>query len=155
MKTIILFFITFVGSMPSFASSPIQSDFSLHKFNHHSFTIPHVYTESRKNIFQKIFQKVVVKRIKKKNWNHEDLNKKRRQGRFSMVLGIASVVLLTIPAGLWFALPAALGGLIFGIKSVNGNSNVEGIIGLVSSGVTLSVFLIVGLVSLIVVLNGN
>ena len=53
-----------------------------------------------------------------------------------------------VPPGIWVALPVAIAALIFGIKSVNGNSNVEGIIGIISSGVVVSIFLIVGIVLL-------
>ena len=53
-----------------------------------------------------------------------------------------------VPPGIWVALPVAIAALIFGIKSVNGNSNIEGIIGIISSGVVVSIFLIVGIVLL-------
>lgn len=80
--------------------------------------------------------------------------KQKRQARLSLVLGLTSFAFLFMPFAMFVAFPLALGGLIFGIKSVNGNSNAQGIIGIVASSVALSIFLIVGIVWLSIALAG-
>ncbi len=80
--------------------------------------------------------------------------KQKRQARLSLILGLTSFAFLFMPFAMFVAFPLALGGLIFGIKSVNGNSNAQGIIGIVASSVVLSIFLIVGIVWLSIALAG-
>ncbi len=68
--------------------------------------------------------------------------KQRRQAKWSMILGIFSFVALFTPVAI-LAIPAAIIGLILGIKSVDGNSNYQGIIGIVTSSATLLLFLLI------------
>ena len=70
-----------------------------------------------------------------------------------MILELLSFALLFIHFGLWLALPIGIVALIFGIKSVNGNNNVEGIVGIVASGITLSLYLIVAIVMMTIALS--
>ena len=68
--------------------------------------------------------------------------KQKRQGKWSLILGLGSIVLLIIPYAGLLAIPAAITGLILGIKSVEGNSNTNGIIGIIASGLTLLLFIV-------------
>jgi hypothetical protein len=66
----------------------------------------------------------------------------RKQAKWSMTLGIASILFLFTPIGI-LSLPASIIGLVLGIKSVKGNSNAKGIVGIVTSSVTILLFLLV------------
>lgn len=92
----------------------------------------------------KLFQKVrsILKNKLSDRGDRIVTPKQRKQARWSLILGIGSIVLLFTPAAL-LALPAAVMGLILGIKSVDGNANSEGIIGIITSSVTLLLFLLV------------
>jgi len=74
-------------------------------------------------------------------------------------LGISSIVLLLISSiaiigflGI-LSVPAAVLALVFGIKSLNGNSNTKGIIGVVTGGVTIGLILI-ALIFLLIFFSG-
>lgn len=116
--------------------------------------IPRLHTRYNKNkklnVFQKAGYKFLQKKIQKKLDRLSVNNKQKSQGRISMILGLLSFAFLFVPYGLWLALPVAVIALIFGIKSVKGNNNIEGIVGLVASGITLSLYLIVGIVMMTV-----
>lgn len=67
--------------------------------------------------------------------------KQGRQATISMILGILSLVLLFTPVGI-VAIPAAILGLTLGIISLQGNSNPKGLVGVITSGLTLVLLLI-------------
>ena len=70
-----------------------------------------------------------------------------RQGRLSLIFGLIAIVLVgvlfVVPAGLLLLISvgSAIAGLVLGIKSIKGNSNGPGIIGLVFSSLVLFLFL--------------
>ena len=70
-----------------------------------------------------------------------------RQGRLSLIFGLIAIVLVCIlfvvPASLLLLISvgSAIAGLVLGIKSLKGNSNGPGIIGLVFSSLVLFLFL--------------
>ena len=97
-------------------------------------------------LIQRIGRGIILK-IQRK-FGRTITDKQKTQGRISMILGLISFACMFVPPGIWVALPVAIAALIFGIKSVNGNSNIEGIVGIISSGVVVSIFLIVGIVLL-------
>lgn len=68
--------------------------------------------------------------------------RQRKQAKWSLTLGIASLALLFIPAIGILAIPAGVLAIIFGAKSLKGNSNSKGIIGIVLGGLTVLLFLI-------------
>ena len=72
----------------------------------------------------------------------EMTERQKRQAKWSFILGLGSIVLLIIPYVGLLAIPAAITGLILGIKSVEGNSNTNGIIGIIASGLTLLLFIV-------------
>ena len=89
-------------------------------------------------LFVKWKQKLLTKAVQK-GWLGEGkvTEKQKRWGRLSMILGLAGLVLLFIPTVSFVAIPAAIVALVFGIKSVDGNSNANGIIGIIAGGLTL------------------
>lgn len=68
----------------------------------------------------------------------------KRQGTLSLILGAAALVCMFIPVGVvaLIGLGLAVGGLVVGLKSIKGNSNTAGIIGVVLSSLVLLIFLI-------------
>lgn len=85
----------------------------------------------------------------------EPTERQKKSGRLSLIFASIAVVLLVIPyvaLGLPAAIgvltvPAAITGLVLGIKSVRGNTNVPGLIGLIISG-SLLVLLILAVIFL-------
>lgn len=71
-------------------------------------------------------------------------DQQKKLGRISLIFGIIGIICLFIPVGVIVILGAALGiaGLIVGLKSIKGNSNVPGIIGVVLSCLILLAFLV-------------
>ena len=98
-------------------------------------------TGKKLNFLQKIQLKLLQKKLRQ-NEDGEMTEKQKKKATWSMILGIASIVLLFIPFIGILALPAAVLALIFGVQSVKGNSNSKSIIGIVTGSVTLVLFLI-------------
>lgn len=103
-------------------------------------TVPAIKKETKKktSFFNRWKQKILTKAISK-GWlgEGEITEKQKRWAKWSMILGLAGLVLLFIPTVNIIAIPAAIVALVFGIKSVEGNSNTQGIIGIIAGGLTL------------------
>lgn len=111
-------------------------------------------TGKKLTFFQRIKLKILQKALKK--YRDADITEQqKKQATISMILGISSIALLLISsvAVIGFlgilSIPAAVLALVFGIKSLKGNSNTKGIIGVVMGGVTIGLFLIALLLILI------
>mgnify|MGYP000017528047 CR=1 FL=1 len=99
-----------------------------------------------------LLQKIQIFIIKKKLQNPNALQQitegQKRWARASILLGIASIILLVLSSlvALGFlsilALPASILAISFGAKSLEGNSNTEGFIGVVTGGLTLALIVI-------------
>lgn len=102
-------------------------------------------TGKKLTLFQKVELKIAQKLLRK--WSDDELtDKQKKQAQASLLLGIGSVALLLLSGvisifGL-LCIPAAVLALVFGIKSLKGNSNTKGIIGVVTGGATLAIFLL-------------
>lgn len=72
----------------------------------------------------------------------EPTQRQKKWGRLALIFGVGSLVLLLIPYVGLLAVPSAIAGLVLGIKSLKGNSNASGLIGVIASGVTILLFLI-------------
>ena len=92
----------------------------------------------------------------------EPTEHQKKLGRLSLIFAGLAVILLVIPYTA-LALPAAIGvltvpsaiaGIVLGIKSVRGNSNVPGLIGLIVSG-SLLVLLILAVILLALFFSGS
>lgn len=81
--------------------------------------------------------------------------KQRKQAKWALNLGIASIVLLFVPILNILAIPAGVLAIIYGAKSVKGNSNSKGIIGIVLGGLTVLLFLIAIILIVAILANGT
>jgi len=115
-------------------------------------------TGKKLTFFQKVKLRILQKALKK--YKDADItDQQKKQANISMILGISSIVLLLISSiaiigflGI-LSVPAAVLALVFGIKSLNGNSNTKGIIGVVTGGVTIGLILI-ALIFLLIFFSG-
>ncbi len=105
-------------------------------------------TGKKLTLLQKIEFKFLQKKLKKFS-GEEMTGQQRKQAKASMFLGIGSLLLLLFSSALsaisLLCIPAAILAIIFGAKSLKGNSNAQGIVGIVTGGVTL-VFIILAVV---------
>ena len=94
------------------------------------------------SFFQKIKLKILLAAAKKLS-REEITEKQEKQATASMLLGLGIIVLMLLSALPFvgfisiLCFPAAILAIIFGMKSLKGNSNTKGIIGLVSGGLVL------------------
>ena len=88
--------------------------------------------------------------------------KQMKLGRLSLIFAGAALVLLVMPYAALalpavigvLSLPAAIAGLVLGIKSIRGNSNVPGLVGLILSASILLV-MILAIIFLALFFNGS
>ena len=104
-------------------------------------------TGKKLTLFQKIKLKLAQKVLKK--YSEEEMTaKQKKQARLSMILGILGMAFLFISLSpvLGFlgilAIPSAILAIIFGSQSLKGNSNSEGMLGVITGGVTLALIII-------------
>lgn len=98
----------------------------------------HPVKKKKGGIFNRWKEKLVAKAIDKGLLGEGEITPKQKKwAKWSMILGLGSLVLLFIPGINFIAIPAAIVALVFGIKSVEGNSNTQGIIGIIAGGLTL------------------
>jgi hypothetical protein len=116
-------------------------------------------TGKKLTLFQKVKLKI-AQTVLKKYSNGEITEKQRKQARISMILGLVGIGLLLISLSPFvgflgiLSIPAAILAVIFGSKSLKGNSNTEGVIGVVTGGVTLALILLVLVLVAIVLSSG-
>jgi hypothetical protein len=103
-------------------------------------------TGKKLTTFEKIKLKIVQSKIARKVLKLGDdpmTDKQKKWAQLSLILGLASIALVLIAFVPYIsilgilAFPAALLAIIFGIKSLKGNSNSKGIIGIVTGGSVL------------------
>ena len=86
-------------------------------------------------------EKIVYKVIKwnlKKTMRRAPTKTQKTLGWLSMGFGVLALCLIMIPSWIgWIGIFCAVGGLILGIKSLKGNSNAPGLIGLILSSAVL------------------
>ena len=101
-------------------------------------------TGKKLTLFQKIKLKIAQTALSK--LKGEITEKQEKQAEISMILGISSIALLLLSGVLPFigllCVPAAILAIIFGAKSLKGNSNTKGIVGVVTGGVTLVIIVL-------------
>lgn len=111
-------------------------------------------TGKKLNFFQKLKLKLVQSKLLRKYISFGDgamTEQQKKWAKWSMILGIGSLVLLLVAfipylsiLGL-LSVPASILAIIFGVKSLKGNSNAQGIVGIVTGGVTL-LFILLALI---------
>ena len=90
-------------------------------------------------------------KLSKFSEDEEMTEKQKKQATASMILGIASFGLMWIPYVGILSIPAAILAIIFGAKSLKGNSNTKGIIGLAFGSATIVVILL----AIIIIASGG
>jgi hypothetical protein len=105
-------------------------------------------TGKKLTLFEKI-KFTVAQKLLKRYSTGEMTPRQKKQAKWSMILGFLGLALLLIsvtPAlgvlGI-LSIPAAIIAVILGLKSVKGNSNTEGKIGLITGGITIVLLLAV------------
>jgi hypothetical protein len=102
-------------------------------------------TGKKLTLFQKVEIKIAQKLLRKLS-DDEMTDKQKQQAETSLILGTGSLALLllsgVIPIFGLLCIPAAILAIVFGSKSLKGNSNTKGIIGVVTGGVTLAIILL-------------
>jgi hypothetical protein len=99
-------------------------------------------TGKKLSFFQKIKLKIILAAANKLK-DGELTEKQERQATASMALGIGSLALMFLSMIPFISfigilcIPAAILAIIFGARSLKGNSNSKGIVGVVTGGVTL------------------
>jgi hypothetical protein len=93
------------------------------------------------------FQKIRFKILQKTLGNFkggEITEKQKKQAQVSMILGISSLALILLSLtpiafiGI-LSIPAAILAIIFGAKSLKGNSNSQGMVGVVTGGIAVGI----------------
>lgn len=98
------------------------------------------FTGKKLTFFQKVKLKIAQKLLTKLDEDRMT-DQQKKQAQASMILGIGSLLLLLLSGAVSFfgllCIPAAILAVIFGTKSLRGNSNAKGIIGVVTGGVSI------------------
>lgn len=94
-------------------------------------------TGKRLSLLQRLTWKLAQKHIGKAP-NETITEKQKKLGKISMILGIAGLALLFVPNILALVgIGLGIAAFILGLKSVKGNSNTPGIVGLIAGSLTL------------------
>jgi len=97
-------------------------------------------TGKKLKLREKIGLKIFQWKMKRKLKENEPVDPKLlKLGRLSLIFGILALVFIFIPVGViaFIGLGLAIAGLVLGIKSLKGNSNVPGLLGLIFSSLVL------------------
>jgi hypothetical protein len=104
-------------------------------------------TGKKLTLLQKI--KLTLAQKPLRNYGSEEMTAtQKKQARVSMALGFLGLALLLLSVGVTIralgllCIPASILAIIFGAKSLKGNNNTEGIMGVVSGGVTLGIIVL-------------
>lgn len=147
MFKIIAVFILLFSSSTSFA---IVTPDPTPKYNLKKIKVKDVerLTGKKLTLLQKVQFYIFKKKFQKPKALQEITEQQKKWARASMLLGIGSILFLLLSGVLLagflsiLALTAAILAIIFGAKSLKGNSNTEGIIGVVTGGVTLALIFV-------------
>ncbi len=131
-------FTSIAATSPAFAEEP-RPALDLKNLN---VKMVEKITGKKMTLGQKISFLMMKKKLKKLSDEESFTPKQKQQATMSLILGLASIGLLFIPYLGIVAIPAAILAVIFGAKSIKGNSNTKGIIGLVAGATTLILLII-------------
>ena len=154
--TALLFFLFFVSySYATVTPDPIPSS----KFDISKVKIKDIekLTGQKFTFFQKVKFKILQKALGSYKGG-EITEKQKKQAQASMILGLASLALMLLSLtpiafiGI-FCIPAAILAIIFGAKSLKGNSNSQGLVGVITGGITIGI-VVLFLILVIVFFSG-
>lgn len=101
-------------------------------------------TGKKLTLFQKI--KLKIAQVALRKMDGELTEKQQKQAQTSLILGIGSLLLLLLSGAVavfgLLSIPAAILAIVFGAKSLKGNSNAKGIVGVVTGGVTILIIIL-------------
>ena len=142
-KTLALLFMGFV-TLPAFASvtPSVQLDknpgLDLRKIKTKEIER---LTGKKLSFFEKLQLKILQKKLIKFE-KGEPTAKQKKQGTLSMLCGFVSFIVLFISPLVLLAIPFGVLALVFGIQSLKGNSNAKAILGVVTGGLSILLFLV-------------
>jgi hypothetical protein len=148
----LLFFLFFAScSYAAVTPDPIASAIGLRRIKIKDIE---KITGKKLTLFQKIKFKILQKTLGK--WDGGEMTEKqKKKAKLSLIFGLGSIVLLLISMlpfvailGL-LSIPAAITAIVLGAQSLKGNSNSEGIIGVVTGGITLALIMLALIVAII------
>jgi len=95
------------------------------------------------NLRERVAVAILKRKLRRAGGEDEMTGKQKDWAITSMVLGLGSILCLFLPILSILAIPAAILAIIFGIKSLKGNSNTKGIIGVVAGSLVILLILAV------------
>ncbi|MFN2457557.1 MAG: hypothetical protein ABR502_05095 [Chitinophagaceae bacterium] len=155
--TLLLTAVIFTSTKATIISSPDNASRSLHPSLKHSNITPPDHKKAafnKLNLLHKFYLKILLKKLKKQNIAEEEITERQKKlGKLSLIFGLISIPVLllgsVIGAFSLLAIPAAIIAIVLGIKSIKGNSNTRGLIGLISGSVTILLLLLGLIIALI------
>ena len=111
-------------------------------------------TGKRLNFLQRLQWKLAQKPIRKLAANGTATEKQKKLGKLSLIFGVTGLVMLFIPYIGLLGIGLGIAAFILGLKSVKGNSNTPGLIGLIAGSLTLLLTLI-AVIALAAFLSGG
>ena len=128
------------------ATTPVQPvpepSISLQKLNAKSFR---ELTGRKMTLKEKMALWVLKRKLRKAGDGDTFTEKQQKQATLSMIFGLTGLAFIFIPYAILLSIPLAIAAIILGFKSLKGNSNTKGIIGVVA-GFTIPLFLIIALI---------
>jgi hypothetical protein len=158
MKTVLtLFLLLFFFQFAHAISFPKNTDTT--RMPHHPAYIKQIatikpatiekLTGKKLSFGDKLKLKILQKKLKKQYAQEDGITPKQKKlGLWSMILGLASIGLIFIGAGATFVIGilAAIAAVVLGFKSVKGNTNAMGLIGIIAGFLTLLLTLLAAVV---------
>lgn len=101
-------------------------------------------TGKKLSVIDRIKLKIVQTQIKLAGKDKGEItDKQRRQAKWSLFLGLGSLALLFVPYIGLLGFAAAIPAVILGAKSLKGNTNTNGLIGIIAGSITLLAALVI------------
>lgn len=99
-------------------------------------------TGKKFSLVEKIAVQLLQRKLKKQITLGQDPEKLRKMGTLSLLLGVTSILVLFLPYGIIASIALSIAGLVLGIKATKGGKNINAILGIIFSSVTLAFILL-------------
>jgi len=143
---LLLILLFFSGANATAATAPADSTYRSHATTVTGILSPGNFekiTGRRPRLRERIALAIVKRKLRRAGGEEEMTGKQKDWATTSMVLGLGSILCLFLPVLAVLSIPAAILAIIFGIKSLKGNSNTKGIIGVVAGSLVILLILAV------------
>lgn len=87
--------------------------------------------------FERLKLKLLQRILRRPVATGEMTEKQRRKARWSLILGVASFLMLFLPVVVLLSLPAGVAAIVLGVQSLKGNSNTQAIIGIIAGSLAI------------------